>query len=123
MHVVSLGDDMVGIVHPCKVYGAMTVARPVHLLGRAQCHISDLIEKYRFSWRIAHGDVAGAESVLREILATSPEELQAMGQRAAAAIGGAMSRKVLLAQFCEMRARGLPPSGSPSKKTLRATAP
>lgn len=26
VHVVSMGDDMVGIVHPCKVYGAMTVA-------------------------------------------------------------------------------------------------
>ena len=29
VHVVSLGADMVGIIHPCKVYGAMAVlARP-----------------------------------------------------------------------------------------------
>ena len=97
--------------------------RPLLLLGPAQCHISDLIEKHRIGWRIAHGDVAGAESVLLEILATPPEELQAMGQRAAAAIEGAMSRKVLLTQFCDLLARGLPPLGSPSKKALRAAAP
>ena len=121
--VVSMGDDMVGIVHPCKVYGTMTVARPVLLLGPAQRHIGDLIDKYRFGWRIAHGDLAGAESVLREILATAPEELQAMGLRAAAAIEGTMSRKMLLGQFCDVLTRGLPPSNGPSKKALRATAP
>ncbi len=114
VHVVSMGNDMVGIVHPCKVYGAMTVARPVLLLGPAQCHISDLIEKYRFGWRIEHGDVAGAEKVLRQILATPPEELQAMGQRAANAIAGTMSRKVLMGQFCDVLQRGLPLPHRPS---------
>ncbi|MCA9310139.1 MAG: glycosyltransferase family 4 protein, partial [Phycisphaerales bacterium] len=29
VHVVSIGNDVVGIVHPCKVYGAMAVARPI----------------------------------------------------------------------------------------------
>ena len=33
--VVSLGDDVVGIVHPCKIYGAMTVGRPILFLGPA----------------------------------------------------------------------------------------
>ena len=27
VHVVSLGEKMVGIIHPCKIYGAMAVAR------------------------------------------------------------------------------------------------
>ncbi len=123
VHVVSMGDNMVGIVHPCKVYGAMTVARPVLLLGPAQCHISDLIEKHRFGWSIGHGDVAGAEKVLLEILATPPEELQAMGQRAARAIAGTMGRKQLLGQFCDVLQRGLPLPSSTTKKALGATAP
>jgi len=28
-----MGNDMVGVVHPCKVYGAMAVARPVQVLN------------------------------------------------------------------------------------------
>ena len=31
VHVVSIGDGVVGIVHPCKVYGAMAVGRPHEL--------------------------------------------------------------------------------------------
>jgi hypothetical protein len=31
-HVVSLGADMVGIIHPCKVYGSMAVGRPILFL-------------------------------------------------------------------------------------------
>ena len=38
VHLVSMGSEMVGIVHPCKVYGAMAVARPVLVLGPAECH-------------------------------------------------------------------------------------
>src|SRR6185503_10863307 len=33
VHVVSLGENMVGIVHPCKIYGAMTVGRPILYFG------------------------------------------------------------------------------------------
>ena len=32
VHLVAMGSEMVGIVHPCKVYGAMAVARPILLL-------------------------------------------------------------------------------------------
>lgn len=108
VHVVSMGDDMVGIVHPCKVYGVMAAARPMLLLGPAQCHISNLIEKYRLGWRIDHGDVAGAERVLRTILATPAEELQAMGQRAAAVLADGLNKNHLLGQFCDVLQRGLP---------------
>jgi glycosyltransferase involved in cell wall biosynthesis len=33
VHVVSLGQEMVGIIHPCKIYGAMAAARPILFLG------------------------------------------------------------------------------------------
>jgi hypothetical protein len=43
VHLVTMGDDVVGIVHPCKVYGAMAVARPVLFVGPARSHVGDLL--------------------------------------------------------------------------------
>ena len=38
VHLISMGNEMVGIVHPCKVYGAMAVGRPLLLVGPRPCH-------------------------------------------------------------------------------------
>ncbi len=107
VHVVAMGNDMVGVVHPCKVYGAMAVARPVLLLGPANCHIEDLIKRYRIGWRVEHGDMNAAKQVLREIFSTPAAELQAMGLRAAEAISHGLSKSRLTAQLVEVLGRGL----------------
>jgi colanic acid biosynthesis glycosyl transferase WcaI len=107
VHVVSIGDDVVGIVHPCKVYGAMAVSRPVLLLGPNPSHGSDIIEEHKIGWHVSHGDVDKAVAVLREMLNTSPEQMAAMGERAAAVIGSKLSKKNLCGQFCDIIAKGL----------------
>lgn len=109
VHVVSIGDSVVGIVHPCKVYGAMAVSRPILLLGPNPCHVSDLIEKHRVGWHINHGDVDGAERVLKEMMAAPREDLEAMGRRAAGVIAGSLSKRELMRKFCDVLERGLPP--------------
>lgn len=110
VHVVSIGDSVVGIVHPCKVYGAMAASRPILLLGPHPCHVSDLIEQHKIGWHIMHGDVDGAERALREMMAMSPEDLQAMGQRAAAVIAGSLSKQELMKNFCDVLQDRLPPA-------------
>src|SRR6185295_12404102 len=80
VHVVSIGDDVVGIVHPCKVYGAMAVSRPILLVGPSPSHVSDLIERYKIGWHVKHGDVDGAVSVLNQAMALSQSELEEMGR-------------------------------------------
>lgn len=107
VHIVSIGNEVVGIVHPCKVYGAMAVSRPVLLLGPRLCHVSDIIEQNRIGWHIAHGDVAGAVQTLRSILATPAGELRAMGERAAAVIGSSLSKRELSGRFCDVLERGI----------------
>jgi colanic acid biosynthesis glycosyl transferase WcaI len=109
VHVVSIGTDLVGIVHPCKVYGAMAVSRPVLLLGPSPSHISDLIERHRIGWHIQHGDAEAAKRVLRQILDTAPTELQEMGRRAGVAISGELSKQILITRFCDTLQRSLPP--------------
>ena len=92
----------------CGAQGVTDTVSKDRLLGIRIFDISDIIEKHHLGWRIDHGDVAGAERVLRAILATPAEELQAMGQRAAAVVAEGLNTTHLLGQFCNVLQRGLP---------------
>lgn len=111
VHLVSIGNDVVGVVHPCKVYGAMALGRPILLLGPNPCHVSDLLHEKRIGWHIEHGDVAGAIAVIDEIRNTPPEELRQMGERAADLIRCRFDQEAMISQFCDIVTRGLPPAG------------
>ena len=102
VHLVSVGDDVVGVVHPCKIYGAMAVGRPILLLAPDPCHASDIVRDNRIGWHIPHGDVEGAQRVLEEIRNTSQAELEAMGQRAQEAIRREYSKSGLCGKFCDV---------------------
>lgn len=102
LHVVSLDERVVGIIHPCKVYGAMAVGRPLFSLGPSPSHVSDLLEKYKIGWQTAHGDVARAKQLLQEIIDTPAEELAAMGQGARQAVEQDLAKSKLCGEFCEV---------------------
>jgi len=102
-----MGANMVGIVHPCKVYGAMAAARPILLVGPNPCHVSDLIEKHQIGWRIAHGDVDGALQVLREMVEMPRERLDEMGRNAAAVVQTSLSKSVLCGVYCDVMEAGV----------------
>ncbi len=105
VHLVTVGDAVVGIVHPCKVYGAMAVARPVLLMGPEQCHVSDLLQEHDWGWHIPNGDVDRAEQVLRAIAETSSEELMQKGLRARALMTQTLSKAALCGRFCDVMER------------------
>jgi len=111
VHVVSVGDHVVGVVHPCKIYGAMAVGRPVLLIGPDPCHASEIIDRTRAGWRIGHGDADAAERAVLEIARTPRDELRAMGQRAREYVASEVSRERLCGRLCsiiEQCARGAP---------------
>ena len=81
VHVVSLGAEMAGVIHPCKVYGAMAVARPILYFGPSPSHVSALIAECGNGWTVAHGDVASAVATLRAIADTPREALDSMGNK------------------------------------------
>jgi colanic acid biosynthesis glycosyl transferase WcaI len=107
VHVVSIGNEVVGIVHPCKVYGAMAASRPILLVGPDPCHVSDLIEKHQIGWRIAHGDVDGLLRALREMVEMPRERLDEMGRNAAEVIRTSLSRSVLCGLYCDVMEAGV----------------
>lgn len=105
VHLVSIGNEAVGVVHPCKVYGAMAVARPILLLGPELCHVSDIVLDSDIGWRVSHDDIDEAVKTLKAIAATSPQRLQAMGLHARELITTKYSKQDLCGKFCDILER------------------
>ena len=42
LHVVTMGDRFVGIVHPCKIYNILRVGTPILYIGPAASHVVDI---------------------------------------------------------------------------------
>lgn len=101
VHVVSLGQEMVGIIHPCKIYGAMAAGKPILYIGPTPSHISDLLDEHEIGWRIQHGDVAGAVNVIRQIKSTAPAVLARMGTTAQRVLRDNLSQSLLCGRFCD----------------------
>ena len=101
VHVVSLGSDMVGVIHPCKVYGAMAVSRPVLFFGPKPSHIADLLDEHFFGWEVAHGDVDRAEKAIRSAMQLPPAELKQVGCTGLGLLQQRLSQDYLCTRFCE----------------------
>lgn len=102
LHVVSIGDAMVGIVHPSKIYSAMATGRPVLSFGPKRCHTAALITASRAGWHVQHGDVDGTFAAIREALTSPTETREAMRGRAVAIMADTFSRERLLGEFCSL---------------------
>jgi len=117
LHVVSIGDGVVGIVHPCKVYGAMSVSRPILLLGPEPSHVSDLLRGHSLGWHVNHGDVEGAVRAIREAMTMPASQRAEMGRRGAELISGPLSKATLRGRFCDVMERGLKESPKPEAQS------
>jgi glycosyltransferase involved in cell wall biosynthesis len=102
VHVVSIANEGVGIVHPCKVYGALAIGRPVIALAPAASYAADILGQHRVGWLVEHGEVDHLTALLRELLAMPRAELAAMGQAAKEAVRECYSRDRLLASVCDI---------------------
>lgn len=101
IHLVSLGENMVGIIHPCKIYGAMAVGRPILFLGPQPSHISDILQQQPIGWHIAHGNVAAAVDTIKTIRNTPQAELARMGRKAQRLLKETLSQEILCGRFCD----------------------
>jgi glycosyltransferase involved in cell wall biosynthesis len=101
VHVVSLGNAMAGIVHPCKVYGAMARGRPILYLGPPASHVTEMMAEADFGWQVRHGDVAGAVAVIRAILEAEPASLKRLGAHGQALIEGKRTRRISCGRVCD----------------------
>lgn len=101
IHVVSMGPEVVGIVHPCKIYGAMAVGRPILFFGPRESHAGAIVEPHGIGWRIEHGDVDAATSAISTAVAMNERDRLAMGRAAKRMVHHEFSRSRLLSQLCD----------------------
>tara|TARA_B110000196_G_scaffold266398_1_gene239671 strand:+ start:156 stop:572 length:417 start_codon:yes stop_codon:yes gene_type:complete len=112
LHIVSLGNDMSGIVHPCKIYGALSIGRPVLTLGPKESYLNDILQPDQPStishqpsppvgWAIEHGDVNAAVAALKAAADQTQAERAAIGQRAQQIATKKFGRTQLVQQFLE----------------------
>jgi colanic acid biosynthesis glycosyl transferase WcaI len=101
MHVVSMGPEVVGIVHPCKIYGAMAVGRPILFFGPQESHAGAIVEPRGIGWRVQHGDVEGTIAAIREAAARPKDDRLAMGYAAVKTVNDEFSRQALLSRICD----------------------
>jgi len=105
VHLVSMGAPMIGCVHPCKFYGAMSLAKPVLYLGPTGSHIGEIIEEVNMGWQIDHGETNALVETIRKAAALPESELQEVGNRGRAKILSTLGREHLCAEFCEAISR------------------
>jgi hypothetical protein len=102
IHVISMGEDVVGVVHPCKIYGVMSTGRPFILFGPKNSHIGDILKISKIGWQINHGDIDGTVEALRSIEGMSHSELNEMGCLGREIVIREYSRKKQCTRFCEV---------------------
>lgn len=122
IHLVTMGDDQVGIVHPCKVYGALSMGRALLYVGPEQSHVGDIIRRSDCGYRFSHGQVDGIASQLRALADGPREHLAELGARARVMADTEFDRGTLLTRFCEVVEHGLhhAPSQSRGATALRS---
>lgn len=69
LHVVVMGDEFVGIVHPCKVYNIMSVGAPTLYIGPTPSHVTDIASQQQGRFFLtSHGDVDGVVKAILEAM-------------------------------------------------------
>jgi glycosyltransferase involved in cell wall biosynthesis len=78
LHAVVMGDEFVGIVHPCKVYNILTIGSPFLYIGPTPSHVSEIVSEITSmtnstfrAYTARGGDV---ETVVRSVVAEANRE-------------------------------------------------
>lgn len=108
IHAVSIGDECVGIIHPCKIYGAMALAKPVLAFGPEASHLGDIVRESEGGWIHRHGDAEGVVQSLKRFVELPQAERDRIGGRALKCLRTHYRPATLLANVCDIIASDQP---------------
>ena len=94
--LVVMGDAMVGIVHPSKIYNAMAVEKPILAVAPRICYLSEMLDGNRVGFRFDHGDSTGLARGILSLADMTPKERADMGRRAGALVRGRWNQADLM---------------------------
>jgi hypothetical protein len=76
LHIVVMGSQFVGLVHPCKIYNILSVGAPVLYIGPQPSHVTEILNRIPpgHPWRsCSHGDTKAASDYIQQLLLRSPQ--------------------------------------------------
>ena len=90
IHLVVMGNAMLGLVHPCKIYNIFAVGAPVAYVGPRPSHITEIFDKLPdYHWiSVEHGESGNLAS-----------KLQTLAQKNSAA--SRQQQPQMMKQFCK----------------------
>jgi len=100
LHVVVMGNEFVGLVHPCKIYNILSVAAPVLYIGPRPSHLSELLEGLNQEYPCAAAAQGEVGRVVQEIERVRRQPGVA-GRQAPARVRATFSKEVLLPRLIE----------------------
>lgn len=100
LHVVVMGDPLVGIVHTCKIYNIMCIGAPVLYVGPSQSHVMDIAAGNGIPLASAnHGDV---DRVVARILAGASANAGPLPDRRMIERGRGFHQHQLVPRFADL---------------------
>ncbi len=87
LHVVVMGDAMLGLVHPCKIYNILSVGAPVLYIGPDPSHVTELLSRVVSSPAASPGSAPSVGSSNLEVQSSSLTPALQPGVSARAAHG------------------------------------
>lgn len=99
--VVVMGNDFVGLIHPCKIYNLLAVAAPVLYLGPAPSHVTEILPRLQPGTphaEVRHGDAAG----LVQALARMHAGWSPTGTRSPEPLAAEFAEARQLTRFCDL---------------------
>jgi colanic acid biosynthesis glycosyl transferase WcaI len=67
LHVVVMGAQFVGIIHPCKIYNILTVGAPVLYIGPRPSHLSEILSSLNGEYLHASASNDDIDTVVQQI--------------------------------------------------------
>jgi glycosyltransferase involved in cell wall biosynthesis len=106
--LITLRDDMVGVMSPSKVHSCLALGLPLVYVGPEGSNVDQIVRRFGCGVSLRVGDARGlAEAVLR--LKNSPQERSALGRRARQAFEEAHSDLRAMPQFDALIAEVMKP--------------
>ncbi len=100
LHLVVMGDNMAGIVHPCKIYGILSLGKPFAYVGPEQSHITDLFNAGAQGYSIIRHDPQKLAECIDCCHRLPAESLDAIN-RANIAVAKKFSAKILVSKMIQ----------------------
>lgn len=103
LHAIVMGDEFVGIVHPCKLYNILAIGSPFLYIGPTPSHVSEIVSentsRTNTAFRAYTAQGGDVESVVESIVA---ESKRSGVQRWLPEIANKFSRDALLPRMIKL---------------------